>query len=151
MFSIHNLGRMWYNKKSRAEIVLIDKKHWIWNSCTVLELDYWQKTSRAERLLKAADVDVSSFDDLRFRQFHGDGIKDFNMLVCISSSIHENIKMTLSGNEMVKVSLCSCCFSRPSLCKSEHDGLKAFHDSTVLKSQSYCYSRTKCTSRFDIT
>ena len=55
------------------------------------------KISRAEKfllktLLKATDMDVVSFDELRFRQYHDHNIKNFNTLVCTSSSIHEHIK-----------------------------------------------------------
>ena len=55
------------------------------------------KVNQAEKfllstLLKATDTDIQSFDELRFRQYHDGGVKDFNALVCTSSSIHEHIK-----------------------------------------------------------
>ena len=82
------------------------------------------------RLLKAADIDVSSFLYLRFRSFHDDGIKDINVLVYTSSPIHEHIKRA-HYQVMKWLKSANPLFSRPILRTSGHE-LKASHDGTVL-------------------
>ena len=86
------------------------------------------------RLLKVADIDVSSFLYLRFRSFQDDGIKDINVLVCTPSQIREHIKRAhYQAMKWLKSANPPAVFPGA----ASEQGIKASHDGTVYANASH--------------